>query len=53
MRKKREIGTVTNATEDADIKAPKLLKFLEATDPKVAKTGERIQFMHYTSDRRK
>ena len=53
LRKKGEIGTVTNATEDADIKAPKLLKFLEATDPKVAKTGERIQFMHYTSDRRK
>ena len=50
MRKKGEIGTVTNATEDADIKAPKLLEFIEATDPKVAKTGERIQFMHDASE---
>ena len=44
-----EIGTVTNATKDADIKALKLLEFKEATDPKVAKVGERIQFMHDAS----
>ena len=35
LRKKGEIGTVTNAPEDADIKAPKLLDLIEATDPKV------------------
>ena len=50
LRKKGEIGTVTNVTEDADIKAPKLLEIIEATDPKVAKTGERIQFMHDASE---
>ena len=50
LRKKGVIGTVTNATEDADIEAPKILEFIEATDPKVAKTGERIQFMHDASE---
>ena len=50
LRKKGGIGTVTDATEDADIKAPKLLEFIEATDPRIAKAGERIQFMHDTTE---
>ena len=29
LRKKGGIGTVANATEDADIKAPKLMEFIE------------------------
>ena len=48
--KKGEIGTVTDATEGADIKAPKLLEFIEVSDPKFAKAGERVQFMHDASE---
>ena len=44
--KKGEIGTVTDAPEGSDIKASKLLEFIEASDPKVAKAGEIVQFMH-------
>ena len=44
--KKGEIGTVTDATEGSDIKAPKLQEFIEVSDPKVAKAGEIVQFMH-------
>ena len=50
LRKKGGIGTVANATEDADIKAPKLMEFIEVTDPSVAKAGERIQFVHDTTE---
>ena len=46
IAKKGRIGTVTDATEDADIKAPKLMEFIEVTDLSVAKAGERIQFVH-------
>ena len=39
-------GTVTDAAEDSDVKAPRLMKFIEIPDPKDAKPGLRIQFMH-------
>ena len=46
LRRKGGKGTVTDAAEDSDVKAPRLMKFIEVPDPKDAKTGLRIQFMH-------
>ena len=37
--KKGEIGTVTVAPEGSDVKATKLLEFIEVSDPKVAEAG--------------
>ena len=46
LRRKGGKGTVTDAAEDSDVKAPRLMKFIEVSDPKDAKAGLRIQFMH-------
>ena len=40
------IGTSSNVTEGSDIKVPKLLDFIEVSDPKAAKAGEIVRFMH-------
>ena len=37
---------MTNAAEDSDVKATRLMEFIEVSDPKDAKQGLRIQFMH-------
>ena len=50
LRRKGGKGTVTDATENTDIKAPQLMEFIEVSDPKVAKAGLRIQFMHDATD---
>ena len=39
-------GTVTNAEEESDVKATKLMEFIEATEPKDAAIGLTIRFMH-------
>ena len=39
-------GTVTDTAEASDVKALRLMKFIEVPDPKDAKTGLRKQFMH-------
>ena len=44
--KKGEIGIVTVAPEGSDVKAPKLLEFIEVSDPKVAKAGEIVQLVY-------
>ena len=37
---------MTHTAEDSDVKAPRLMKFIEVSDLKDAKAGLRIQFMH-------
>ena len=37
---------MTNAAEDSDVKATRLMEFIEVSDPKDAKQGLRTQFMH-------
>ena len=39
-----EIGT--SSTEDSDIEVPKLLDYIEIADPKAAKMGEMVRFVH-------
>ena len=46
LRRKGGKGTVTNAEEDSDVKATKLMKFIEVTEPKDAVKGLPIRFMH-------
>ena len=46
LRRKGGKGTVTDAAEDSDVKAPKLMEFIEVSNPKDAKAGLKIQFMH-------
>ena len=46
LRRKGGKGTVTNAEEDSDVKATKLMEFIEVTDPKNAGKGLKIRFMH-------
>ena len=46
LRRKNGQGTVTNTEEGSDVKATKLMEFIEATDPKEAKKGIKIRFMH-------
>ena len=46
LRRKGGKGTVTNAEEDSDVKATKLMKFIEVTEPKDAVKGLQIRFMH-------
>ena len=48
--KKGEIGTITDATEGSEGKVSKLLDFIEVPDPKVAKAGEIVRFMHDASE---
>ena len=46
LRRKGGKGTGTDAAEDSDVKAPRLMEFIEVSDPRDAKAGLRIQFMH-------
>ena len=46
LRRKGGKGIVTDAAEDSDVKAPKLMEFIEVSNPKEAKAGLRIQIMH-------
>ena len=46
LRRKGGKGTVTNAEDDSDVKATKLMEFIEVTDPKEAEKGLQIRFMY-------
>ena len=46
LRRKGEKGLVTDAAEDSDVKAPRLMEFIEVSNPREAKACLRIQFMH-------
>ena len=46
LRRKGGKGTVTDAAEDSDVKAPRLMEFIEVLDPKDAKASLKIHFMH-------
>ena len=46
LRRRDGKGTVTNAEEDSDVKATKLMEFIEVTEPKDAVKGLTIRFMH-------
>ena len=39
-------GTVTNAEEENDVKATKLMEFIDVSDPSVAARGLQIRFMY-------
>ena len=45
LRRKGGKGTVTNAEDEKDVKATKLMEFIEVTDPKEAVKGLQIRFM--------
>ena len=46
MRKKDGKWTVTDTEDGKDVKVTKLMDFIEASEPKQAKTGVKIRFMH-------
>ena len=46
LRRKGGKGTVTNAEDENDVKATKLMEFIEVTDPKEAVKGLQIRFMY-------
>ena len=46
LRRRDSKGTVTNAEEGSDVKATKLMEFIEVTDPSDAKKVITIRFMH-------
>ena len=46
LRKKDGKGTVTDTEDGKDVKATKLMEFIEASEPKQAKIGVKIRFMH-------
>ena len=46
LRRKGGKGTVTNAQDEKDVKATKLMEFIEVTDPKEAVKGLKIRFMY-------
>ena len=46
LRRKNGKGTVTVADDDNEVKATKLMEFIEASDAKEAKKGITIRFMH-------
>ena len=46
LRKKDGKGTVTDIEDGNDVKATKLMEFIEASKPKLAKEGVKIRFMH-------
>ena len=46
MRKKGGKGTITDTEDGKDVKATKLMEFIEAAHPKEAKIGVKIRFMH-------
>ena len=49
-RRKGGKGTVTNAEDEKDVKATKLMEFIEVTDPKEAVKGLQIRFMYNHGD---
>ena len=46
LRRKNGKGTVTEADDNNEVKATKLMEFIEASDAKKAKKGIKIRFMH-------
>ena len=46
MRKKDGKGIVTDTEDGKDVKVTKLMEFIEASEPKQAKIGVKIRFMH-------
>ena len=46
LRRKNGKGTVTDADDSNDVKATKLMEFIEASDATKAKKGITIRFMH-------
>ena len=46
LRRKNGKGTVTDADDSNDVKATKLMEFIEALDATKAKKGVTIRFMH-------
>ena len=46
LNRKNGKGTVTEANDDNEVKATKLIEFIEASDAKEAKKGITIMFMH-------
>ena len=46
MRKNDGKGTITDTEDGKDVKATKLMEFIEATHPKEAKIGVKIRFIH-------
>ena len=46
LRRKNGKGTVTDADDSNEVKATKLMEFIEASDANKAKKGITIRFMH-------
>ena len=46
LRKNGGKGTITDTEDGKDVKATKLMEFIEASHPKEAKIGVKIRFMH-------
>ena len=46
LKRKGGKGTLTNADDENDVKATKLMEFIEVTDPKEAVKGLQIRFMY-------
>ena len=46
LRRNNGKGTVTEADDNNEVKATKLMEFIEASDAKKAKKGITIRFMH-------
>ena len=46
LSRKNGKGTVTEANDDNEVKATKLMEFIQASDVKEAKKGITIRFMH-------
>ena len=46
LRRNNGKGTVTEADDNNEVKATKLMEFIEASDAKKAKQGIKIRFMH-------
>ena len=46
LRRKNGKGTVTEADDNNEVKATKLMEFIDASDAKKAKKGITIRFMH-------
>ena len=47
LRRKNGKGTVTDADDNNEVKATKLMEFIEASGAKKAKKGIKIRFMHF------
>ena len=46
LRKNDGKGTITDTEDGKEVKATKLIEFIEASHPKEAKIGVKIRFMH-------